>query len=69
MPKKFKSDAQRKAVMAKYNENYNPSHANSKNHLVYMGRHDTVELFFEGHTFQVEYDPETNENLKMKKVI
>lgn len=40
-----------------------------KNHLIYMGKYDTVELFFEGHTFQVEYDTKTNENLKMKKVI
>lgn len=51
------------------NDNITVSDCNFSDAYGGIQLYDTVELFFEGHTFQVEYDPRTNENLKMKKVI
>jgi hypothetical protein len=33
-----------------------------------LGKFDVLTIHFEGHTFEVEYDDRTNENLKMTKI-
>lgn len=36
---------------------------------VFMRKGDIVEIEFEGHTFQISYNEDTMENLKMVRVI
>lgn len=33
-----------------------------------LGKNDLLIIYFEGHTFEIEYDERTNESLKMKKI-
>ena len=36
---------------------------------VSITKKDKLIVYFEGHTFRIQYDPRTNENLEMEKLL
>ena len=36
---------------------------------VYLGKDEILKVFFEGHEYNIQYDEETNENIKLERII